>query len=247
MSIDKRGVFVSREQSYTEAEVQALLKHQKEEILEWAVPASDVKYKIYNSVTDFGLTAGSATLEGAWSAMPNNSVLICNISAFSSSEWPPRGITVSTFYGTIVIIKVISYRGSIHAYGKRVEHGDWRMYLVDGTNVPSGTWVCGTNAVADGTVTKTFTGTFTNDTTWLQCDGHLAILNLQVRYSTGFGTSDWTDIYSVSPAPLKNVYFSVDFNGGHATVRVKTDGAVQILAHGSAYTQYARYMIPYFY
>ncbi len=101
--------------------------------------------------------------------------------------------------------------------------------------------------VRDGTVTKTFTGTFTNDSTFLQCDGHLALLNLIVRYSTGFGTGDWTDIYSVSPAPLQDVYFSVDFNGQHATVRIKTDGAVQILAYGSAYTQYARYMIPYFY
>lgn len=101
--------------------------------------------------------------------------------------------------------------------------------------------------VRDGTVTKTFIDSFTNDSTFLQCDGHLAILNLIVRYSTGFGTADWTDIYSVSPAPLQAVYSSIDFNGQHATVRIKTDGAVQILAHGSAYTQYARFPIPYFY
>ena len=124
----------------------------------WVYLGQDVDYKIYNSVTDLGLTSGSATISGAWSAMPDNSILICNISAFSSSEWPTSGFTSGTFYGTIVIIKVISYRGSIYAYGKTAEHGDWRMYLVDGTNVPSGTWVIASGD--SGWITATLSSSF---------------------------------------------------------------------------------------
>lgn len=123
-----------------------------------AVSTSEVEFKIYESVTDLGLTAGSATLTGVWSAMPDNSILICNISAFSSSEWPTAGFTAATFYGTIVIIKVLSYRGSIYAYGKTPAAGDWRMYLTDGTNIPTGTWVIANGD--SGWITATLSSSF---------------------------------------------------------------------------------------
>ena len=201
------------------------------------------QWKMYTSVAQLGLTAGSATIAGAFSAMPANSILICQTdNMFASGELP------SGFYGNVEIVKqlISGARSYIYAYGKLDTMNDYRMHLTTNNSV-TGTWVRLPGKTQDGTVTKTFTDTFTNDTTWLQCDGHLAILNLQVRYSTAFGTDDCTDIYSVSPAPSKAVYSSFDFNGGHATVRIKTDGAVQILAHGSAYTQFARYSIPYFY
>lgn len=214
-----------------------------------AVSSSDVKFKIYKSVEDLpGLEAGSATIYGAYSAMPAYSVLIANSGDFSSNELP------GSVYGTVEIIKVLANgaRGVITLYGKLQSHGDYRKYIT-AENSPETSWVRIPSDVVSGTVTKVFEGTFTNDATTLQCNGNMALLNLNVRYSTGFSTEGWTDLYSVSPAPINTVYFSLDFQGKSATVRILSasdsskPGYVQILAHTVAYTSYARYVIPYFY
>lgn len=100
-----------------------------------AAEADDVQYKLYDSVTDLGLTSGSATITGAYAAMPEASVLICNANNFASTETP-------TTYGTIEIIKVTSdgSRGMVHFFGKGTGDGDYRMFLESGNN-PSGVWV----------------------------------------------------------------------------------------------------------
>lgn len=92
----------------------------------------EVQYKIYDSVEDLGLISGSATVAGAWSAMSDGSILICQASEFSSTETPNP-------YGIIEIIRFNTSRGKILFYGKELPDGDYRMYLVD--NAPSGTWV----------------------------------------------------------------------------------------------------------
>ena len=92
----------------------------------------DVAYKIYNSVSDLELTVGSATISGAWGAMPDNSMLICDAGEFANTE-------VATTIGTIVIVRRFNYRGSIVLYGKKTADSDYRMFIND-SNVPDGTW-----------------------------------------------------------------------------------------------------------
>lgn len=105
-----------------------------------AVSTSDVQYKVYDSVADLGLTSGSATISGTWTALRAvaPAMLICPSSEFSSTQRPE-----GNGYGTMVL--AVSYsdnsvaRGWVefHGYGSGV--GDYRMFLSSST--PSGTWV----------------------------------------------------------------------------------------------------------
>ena len=105
-----------------------------------AVPAADVQYKIYDSVTDVGLDSGSATISGAWAALraAAPAMLVCPSSNFASAQLPE-----GSQYGTITIAVAYSdlsnARGWVefHGYGSGV--GDYRMFLSSST--PSGTWV----------------------------------------------------------------------------------------------------------
>lgn len=98
---------------------------------------SDCAY--YYSVTDLGLTSGSATIAGAYSAMSAPSILSCPIEEFAANQKPASGFITATFFGSIQIVKCSNTRGFIFAYGKESTHGDWRMTL-NGSNTPSGTW-----------------------------------------------------------------------------------------------------------
>lgn len=101
-----------------------------------AVSTSDVNYKIYNSVTDLGLTSGSSTIAGAFAAMPSASILICTASDFATSETPTSG----DFTGTIEITKLDANRAFIQAFSKSDSAGDYRMFCDSSTGVPSGNW-----------------------------------------------------------------------------------------------------------
>lgn len=101
-----------------------------------AVSTSDVNYKIYNSVTDLGLTSGSSTIAGAFAAMPSASILICTASDFTTSETPTSG----DFTGTIEITKLDANRAFIQAFSKSDSAGDYRMFCDSSTGVPSGNW-----------------------------------------------------------------------------------------------------------
>lgn len=98
-----------------------------------ALTSNDVNYKIYNSVTDLGLTSGSATIAGAVSAMADNTILICNATDFAASETPHTT-------GAVEIKKLISVRTAIFFYGKDGASGDWRMFCDIDTGVPTGKW-----------------------------------------------------------------------------------------------------------
>lgn len=114
-----------------------------------AVSTSDVQYKLYNSVTDIGLTSGSATIAGAWSAMPEQSVLIAGAGEFASSARPS-----ASAWGQIEIVKNSATNGYIEHHGLNDTIGDYRMFL-NSSYVPSGTWVRDDQYVSSDTPTAT--------------------------------------------------------------------------------------------
>lgn len=98
-----------------------------------AVSTADVEYKIYNSVTDVGLTRGSATIVGAWNALTAPGVLLAPATDFSSTEVPNAN-------GNLEIVRTgVGVGGWVYYHGNGTQHGDYRMYISGG--VPSGTWV----------------------------------------------------------------------------------------------------------
>ena len=89
-------------------------------------------YKIYDSVTDLGLTSGSATIAGVWSAMTSfPAMLITNITEFAPSE---RKAT-----GTIAIVKKSAAYGYIQLFSASSTVPDYRMHIT--SSAPTGTWV----------------------------------------------------------------------------------------------------------
>jgi len=87
----------------------------------------------YASVTGLGLTAGSATIAGAYAALPLNAKLITVAADFASSELPNT-------YGSVEIVKNSNAsRGYIFFHGKATANGEYRMGI-DSSNVPDGTW-----------------------------------------------------------------------------------------------------------
>lgn len=101
-----------------------------------AVSTNDVQYKIYDSVTDLGLTIGSATIAGAFAAMPNYSILIAPRSDFATAEQPVNAS------GDIEIRKVgkNGNLGGVWFFGRDSSARDYRMFL-NSSGVPTGTWV----------------------------------------------------------------------------------------------------------
>lgn len=87
-----------------------------------------IKYKIYDSVTDIGLTNGSATIAGAYAALPNRGVLIAAVEQFASGQ---------ASGALVVMIKRTPGAGVIlnMARGGPVYHQP-----LNSNNVPTGTW-----------------------------------------------------------------------------------------------------------
>ena len=89
----------------------------------------------YTSVTQLGLTFGSATLTQCLSAMPAQSVLRCEIAQFASSEAPDAKI------GSVEIAKTAAGSRSFALFrGKRPEDCDWRQYVLSDGSAFDGTW-----------------------------------------------------------------------------------------------------------
>lgn len=98
-----------------------------------AVSSDNVKFKIYSSVSDIGLTVGSATISGAFGLLPNGSILYANGSDFPTSELP------GYYIGIVEIIKEPSGGGIIYFHGQTDAYGEGVMHLTS-SNVPSGVW-----------------------------------------------------------------------------------------------------------
>ena len=92
--------------------------------------------KFYNSVTELGLTAGSATLTDTWNAMANNSMGVFSGSNFPVSELP------GTQTGIVIIHKLLISRGVILWAAKNQTDGTKNQLCVMqwSNNAPSGVW-----------------------------------------------------------------------------------------------------------
>ena len=118
-----------------------------------AVSASDVQFKIYDSIADLGLTVGSATIAGAWAAMAGqNAMLLCNATEFTSTSVPSTA-------GNIVMYRLASYpqRGIIRYFARVPVVGDYSMG-VDTNGNADGTWIMTLNRESIIQEAKTITG-----------------------------------------------------------------------------------------
>ena len=97
------------------------------------VEAYNKSLKYYKSVTELGLTSGSATIAGAFAAMENNSIAWLDAAQFANGQTPNS-------YGFVEIQKVGDSRASIFFWGKASDNGDYRMGI-NSSDVPDGTWV----------------------------------------------------------------------------------------------------------
>lgn len=88
----------------------------------------DENYVVYDSVEDIGLTSGSATISGAYSALSSRSMLITRASEFASGQ-ANTGIVImikySDYYTPIINV---GHDGDIYQMGQNSDHS------------PNGTW-----------------------------------------------------------------------------------------------------------
>lgn len=103
-----------------------------------AIPAGDVQYKVYKSVTEINLTDGSATIAGAWTALPDYGILICDAAEFAGGQCPSTD-------GVVEIGRLMdspNARGWIRFMARRPTVGDYRMFLDAATpGMPTGVWI----------------------------------------------------------------------------------------------------------
>ena len=92
---------------------------------------------VVGSVSDLGLTVGSATISDAYTALLDKQVLICPATDFAVGELPLFGGNRQTD-GTIEIVKG-GTDGWIEFHGRQSSVGDFRMFFTS-SDVPSGTW-----------------------------------------------------------------------------------------------------------
>lgn len=101
-----------------------------------------IKYAVYNSAADLGLTAPIASILAAFNAMPDNSILICDSAQISSNDLPTGGAA-----GIIEIVRKADSRAYVVFHGKGAKnHGVWRMFVGatsyndNNANAPDGIW-----------------------------------------------------------------------------------------------------------
>lgn len=199
-----------------------------------AVSTSDVQYKIYDSVTDLGLTSGSATIAGAWDAMPVGSILISQEGEFPVSERP------GNYYGFVEMIKELSGAGAIYFHGKTSASGEFKMPL-NTSNVPDGSWVTMT-LLATGSVSYTNGSADSSTTTSCKRYGNVVVLQ---GLSTGSSvTTSWSKLGQISSSALYPSDIATGIcQAGYTAIqiRVLTSGEVQVRGGSSLSSQAIRY------
>ena len=88
----------------------------------------DEEYVVYDTVADIGLTNGSATIAGAYAALPNRGILIANVDQFASGQ---------ASGGFILMIKRTPSTGLILS---RARAGNTYHQPLNADFVPTGTW-----------------------------------------------------------------------------------------------------------
>lgn len=88
----------------------------------------DENYVVYDSVEDIGLTSGSATISGAYSALPSRSMLITRATEFASGQ-ANTGIVIMIKYSDAYTPLInVGHDGSVYQMGQNSDH------------LPNGTW-----------------------------------------------------------------------------------------------------------
>jgi len=123
-----------------------------------APSSGDVKLFV-STVSDLGLTPGSATLLAAYTALLANQLLVCPASDFDTTELPLYNNGRITD-GTIEMAKGDGTDGWIELHGRLSTAGDWRMFF-NSSDEPSGTWIradlvaeSGTPSATSGTISS---------------------------------------------------------------------------------------------
>lgn len=105
----------------------------------------NLRLNTYRSLTDIGLTSGSATIDAAYVNLPKNSIGLFNAGEFAAGECPS-----DTGYGMVQIFKLAgSWKGALW-YRSAYNATDYRMHIkgteetsgtYQGYYLPTGTWV----------------------------------------------------------------------------------------------------------
>ena len=146
--------------------------------------------RVYHTVTELGLTSGSATLAAAWAAMTSYSMLICGATDFASTEWP----NTSNQYGSFEIIRLAETRGRISFIYKDKADPDYVMHLQTDSNTnitgPSGVWKCTRNLKITFSSVSSLPQTADTNTALFITDT-MTVLNCTLS-NPAAQTGDWT-------------------------------------------------------
>ena len=96
------------------------------------------------------------------------------------------------------------------------------------------------------TLTTNSDAGITTNSSAVRRKGNLVLLYVNVRNLNGFTAETWTTIHTLNVYPNTTISASCAFQGQTATLRLNADGTVQIYPHGSAFTLFARVVIPFF-
>lgn len=178
---------------------------------------------VVGSVTDIGLTSGSATISDAYTALASKQVLICPATDFAVGELPLVGGNRLND-GSIEIVKGDGTDGWIEFHGRLSTVGDYRMFF-DSSDVPTGAWVTvGTMLHKDITISvnlASHTYTTVNDSSISTPTG-FSIVNMVLQ--TGSTTALRNDVtMSTNAYSNHNKFFFYNHNAaaqsGTVTIR----------------------------
>lgn len=102
------------------------------------------------------------------------------------------------------------------------------------------------NNYKNPTLTTPTAAGITSNSSVVRRKGNLVILYVNVRNTNGFTAETWTTIHTLNVHPDTTLQASCAFNSQTATIRIDTSGNVQLYPHGSAFTLFARVIIPFF-
>lgn len=141
------------------------------------------KYKSYSSVTQLGLTSGSATIVDLWNAMPNESFIFALASELASTEVPNQN-------GSIFIMKKWNWRGRVEFYGTNASHGDYKMLLIGTNGIPDGNWILIKGNPKSTTLTLSYSGLTFNSTMKIYKVGNVVTIIYDSTITVGSGKTN---------------------------------------------------------
>lgn len=201
-----------------------------------AVSASDVQFKIYDSVADLGLTVGSATIAGAWAAMAGqNAILLCNAEEFSPSTIPSTAGNIMMYH-----LAANTTRGIIRFAARVSGAGEYAMGIgTDG--MPLGTWLL-MSAYEAGTVSITNGSKDTSTSTIVNKSGSVVVL--QGLTSGSSVTTNWAKLGQITgsslyPSSIATGIVQAGYNA--IQMRVLTTGEIQVRGGSSLSNQSIRF------